>query len=341
MRALVKLDSGPGHVELRSDWPEPEPIPGWVKVRVVGSGICGTDLHILEGTHKNWPPVVLGHEYAGEIVAVGANVGDWNVGDRIVCEQHTGACGICETCRKGAIHLCKEKRSPGWGIDGAFADFMLLPASLLHKIPDSVSYRKAIMTEPTAICITGLDRVGLRVGESVAVIGPGPIGLISALLASSSGADRVSLFGRESSKSRLEAARALGIDSRDVSDIANMQAQFDVVVDSTGTAMSESIELSKTMGRIVQMGITGAPLVDFPMNSAMYKALTISFAMSSEYSTWDRALRFLAKGTFDPSPLLTPFHLTEWEAAFEAVERRSVIKAALLPGDFSELDLSS
>jgi len=340
MRALVKLDSGPGHVELRTDWPEPEPSPGWVKVRVVGSGVCGTDLHILEGTHKNWPPVVLGHEYAGEIVAVSADVDEWVVGDRIVCEQHTGACGVCETCRKGAIHLCQAKRSPGWGIDGAFADFMTLPTSLLHKIPDSVSYRKAIMTEPTAICLTGLDRVGLRVGESVAVIGPGPIGLISALLAFHSGASRVSLFGRTSSKGRLQIAREMGIDSHDVAVIAEMNGQFDVVIDSTGAAMSESIELSKTMGRVVQMGIASKPMVDFPLNSAMYKALTISFAMSSEYSTWDRALRFLAKGTFDPSPLLTPFDLTQWKLAFEAVEKRSVIKAALLPGNFSELDLS-
>ena len=131
MKALVKLEKGVGHVELKTDWPKPAVKQGWVLVEVFGCGICGTDLHILEDTHKNWPPVVLGHEYTGRIVEVASDVTNWKVGDRVVCEQHTLACLTCDACRRGAIHLCQAKRSPGWGIDGAFADFVTLPANLL------------------------------------------------------------------------------------------------------------------------------------------------------------------------------------------------------------------
>ena len=343
MRALVKLKKGPGNVELKSDWPKPEVKPGWVLVEVAGCGICGTDIHIQEDTHKNWPPVVLGHEYSGRIVEVGPDVEGWKVGDRVVCEQHNGACLKCDACRRGAIHLCPEKRSPGWGVDGAFADYVLLPAWLLHKIPDGVSFKAATITEPTAICITGLDRVNLHSGEKVLVIGPGPIGLISALLARSSGASEVLVVGRNSSRARLELAKTLGLSTYELSDtdpIKDIGEDFDVSIDSTGSGDSFSLACRATrrQGRVLEMGIASEETIPFNLNVAIFRSLTISMSMSSEYSSWNRALSLMASGNYDPTPLASLYLLENWEKAFDDVHHRRVVKALITPKDFASLD---
>jgi len=343
MRALVKLEKGPGHVELKGDWPKPAVKSGWVLVEVAACGICGTDIHIEEDTHKNWPPVVLGHEYTGRIVEIGADVEGWKVGDRVVCEQHHGACLKCDACRRGAIHLCPSKRSPGWGIDGAFADFVLLPAWLLHRVPDGVSFLAATVTEPTAICITGLDRVNLQPGERVLVIGPGPIGLISALLAKASGASEVTVVGRTSSRSRLEFAKSLGLTTYELGDedpLSVIGDSFDISIDSTGAGESFSLACSATrrQGRVLQLGISSTPTVPFALNNAMYRSLTISMSMSSEYSSWDRALALMASGSYDPTPLTSLYLLDDWKTAFADVHNRSAVKAVITPKSFEHLD---
>lgn len=344
MKALVKLEKGVGHVELKTDWPKPAVKQGWVLVEVFGCGICGTDLHILEDTHKNWPPVVLGHEYTGRIVEVASDVTNWKVGDRVVCEQHTLACLTCDACRRGAIHLCQAKRSPGWGIDGAFADFVTLPANLLHKVPDGVPFLAAAVCEPTAICITGLDRVALQVGEKVLVIGPGPIGLITALLAKASGASSVTVIGRSSSKERLELAKKLGINTYElkngVNPIDELGDSFDVAIDSTGAGESLSLAVSMTrrLGRVLELGLANGPEVQFALNSAMTRSLAVHFSMSSEYSSWDRALAFMASGKYDPTKLTSVYLLDDWQSAFHDVESRKVVKAIITPKDAASLD---
>jgi L-iditol 2-dehydrogenase len=344
MKALVKTAKGPGHVELKSDWPKPVARPSWVVVEVVASGICGTDVHILEDTHKNWPPVVLGHEYTGRIVEVGSDCGEWKVGDRIVCEQHTLACMNCDACRRGAIHLCPSKRSPGWGIDGAFAEFVLLPAHLLHKVPDGVSFRTATVTEPTAICITGIDRAGIAVGEKVVVVGPGPIGLISAMLVKAAGASDVVLVGRASSAKRLEIAQSLGIRTYTLSDnesaIAALGETFDLAIDSTGAGESLTLcaRVTRRLGRILELGLANQSEVPFNINAATTKSITIFTSLSSEYSSWDRALAFMAAKKYDPAVLTSIYSLDQWEQAFDDVESRKVVKGVITPQDFSVLD---
>jgi L-iditol 2-dehydrogenase len=343
MKALVKTAKGPGHVELKSDWPKPTAKAGWVVMEVAGCGICGTDIHILEDAHKNWPPVVLGHEYSGRIVEVGEGVVNLKVGDRIVCEQHNAACMSCDACRRGAIHLCPSKRSPGWGIDGAFAEFVALPAHQVHKIPNGVSFRTATVTEPTAICITGLDRVGLKSGEKVLVIGPGPIGLLSAMIAKASGASEVVLLGRPSSRERLKLASTLGITTHEIdgSDIlAKIGNTFDVAIDSTGAgdALNLAILATRRQGRVLELGLSSQSEVTFDLNAAMTRSISIFMSMSSEYSSWDRALALMASGNYDPAAVTSLYSLDDWEKAFHDVENRSVVKAIITPGDFSILD---
>ena len=344
MKALVKTAKGQGHVELKNDWPKPEVRDGWVLVEVVASGICGTDVHILEDTHKNWPPVILGHEYTGRIVEVGNDCGSWSVGDRVVCEQHTGACLKCDACRRGAIHLCPAKRSPGWGIDGAFAEFVLLPAALLHKIPDGVDFRTATVTEPTAICITGLDRAGIYIGESVLIIGPGPIGLLSAMLAKAGGASRVVVVGRPSSAGRLQIAESIGIETYLLEDsdkaARDLGEVFDLTIDSTGAGGSLTLcsRLTRRLGRVLELGLSNTAEISFAINAATTKSLTIFTSLSSEYSSWDRALAFMASKKYDPSVLTSLYALDDWENAFRDVEKRRVVKALITPQDFSVLD---
>jgi L-iditol 2-dehydrogenase len=309
-------------------------------------GVCGTDLHILAGEHKNWPPVVLGHEYTGRIAQLGpaddsGGSENWAVGDRVVCEQHTLACGRCFSCRTGAIHLCPHKRSPGWGIDGAFADAVALPAHLLHRVPDAVSARAAAVTEPTAICLTALDRAALRGGESVVVVGPGPVGLLCALLARAQGAGSVLLVGRSSSAARLALAASLGLTTAtsDEVDVAALVADStagrgaDVVLETSGSeqGLDQAIRWTRRAGRVVCVGISGRPTVAVAVDEAMSRSLTVAFSMSSEYSTWDRALALMATGALDPVPLTTVYDLGDWEQAFADIEARRVVKALLTP----------
>ena len=340
MRGLVKTSHGVGQVELRDDLPAPTADPGWVVADVIACGVCGTDLHIIDDEHKHWPPVVLGHEYVVRITEVGEGVSGFRVGERVVCEQHHGACGECDACRRGAIHLCPSKRSPGWGIDGAFADQVRLPAHLLHRVPDSVPDLAAVVTEPMAICVTGLDRAGSVLGKSVAVIGPGPVGLLTALIARAGGASLVTVLGRQSSQSRLDLARSLGLavvtleQDGSLPDRPGEQVtEFDVVVETSGAgnALSLAMTMTRRLGAVVCLGIGGRGPQPVDYDQAMTRSLTVAFSMSSEYSAWDRALRLLAAG-LDPTPLVTTYSLDKWREMFEAVRAKDVVKAVVLPG---------
>jgi L-iditol 2-dehydrogenase len=338
MRALVKSARGPGHLDLDPDWPDPRPRPGWVVIDVTACGVCGTDLHIWHDQHKYWPPVVLGHEYTGRISQVGDDVAGFLPGDRVVCEQHALACGACDACRRGAIHLCAAKRSPGWGIDGAFAEKVALPAHLLHRVPGTVPDEAAVMTEPLAICLTGVDRAGVRPGETALVVGPGSLGLLTCLILRAAGL-RVLLAGRPSSAARLALAQRLGIETVPADQAGQRAASLsarggaDVVVEASGTedGLGLAVTTTRTMGRIVCLGLSGQQRIAFPADEAMRRALDVRFSMSSEYSSWDRALSLLEGGAIDPRPLLTTYPLQAWRQAFDDLASRRVVKAALTP----------
>jgi len=149
MRALVKTTRGVGHLALQ-ERPEPEAVAGWVKIAVRYAGICGTDLHIVQDEFPYWPPVTLGHEFTGTVVELGGGVDQAWLGARVVSEPHSLACGTCHLCRRGFAELCASKRSPGWGIDGAFADRLTMPVYLLHRVPAGLPDRVAALAEPMA-----------------------------------------------------------------------------------------------------------------------------------------------------------------------------------------------
>ena len=212
MKALRKLAAADEHLEL-VEVPEPKPEPGWVVLEVTYAGICGTDLHIAHNQFPSWPPVTLGHEFCGRVADVGAEVEGWLPGDRVVCEPHSLACGRCHLCRRGHAELCAAKRSPGWGIDGGMAAQVAVPAHLLHRVPDAVSDLVAAMCEPTAIAVTAAERMPVEPGSTVAVFGPGAVGLLAAMVTRACGAGRTVVVGRASSRARLELAGELGFDT--------------------------------------------------------------------------------------------------------------------------------
>lgn len=340
MRAIVKSERGRGHVDLHQDWPDPVVRPGWVVADVLACGICGTDIHIFNDEFRTFPPVVMGHEYVVRITELGEGVEGWSVGDRVVCEQHVSACGVCDVCRRGMIHLCREKRPPGGGVDGAFADKVALPSKLLHRVPEGVHDEQAVVTEPAAICLTGIDRGQVRPGELAVVVGPGSVGLITSLLLRAAGLD-VLVVGRRTSEARLALARSLGFEVS-LDDPAEIHAKLaaksprngaDVAFEASGSerGLDLAIDATRRAGRVVCLGIAGAERIGVRVDEALYRNLDLRFSNSSEYSTWDRALAMLASGAVDPMPLIAPYPLEGWQQAFDDLGSRRVVKAVLKP----------
>jgi len=344
MLALVKTQKGEGFLELR-DVPEPTISGDEVLIEIKAAGICGTDIHVKHDTFPYWPPVILGHEFAGQIVRVGANVAGWQVGDRVVGEPHTLHCGKCYLCRRGHIQNCPEKRSPGWGIDGAFTKYLKYPTTLLHRIPDSMTFEQAALVEPAANTVTDIiERGAIDVGDFVVVSGPGPIGLLAAQVAKAAGAGRVMIIGAPADEElRLGTARKLGIDhvvnfaEKSPLDLCLELTEgrgADLVIECSGAppAISQAIQMVRKWGKICAIGLTGKRPVQLDWDAAMTKVITLYFNMSTAYASWDKTIGLIADGKINVDLLIThTLPLTEWERAFEAVESMEALKAVLVP----------
>ncbi|MHB1417626.1 MAG: zinc-dependent alcohol dehydrogenase, partial [Chloroflexota bacterium] len=171
------------HIEF-ADIPEPEPKANEVKIKVISAGICGSEVHAFKGTHPfRHPPAILGHELAGEVVAVGDEINGYKVGDRVTVEPQI-LCGVCDACRAGYPNLCDNKVVLGtqkWV--GGYAEYIVAPEQTLYKIPDSVSYDEAVMIEPLAVGVHAVREAKLKVGQSAIILGGGTIGLATLVAA--------------------------------------------------------------------------------------------------------------------------------------------------------------
>ncbi|WP_007024293.1 alcohol dehydrogenase catalytic domain-containing protein, partial [Saccharomonospora iraqiensis] len=194
MRAVV-VDE-PGTVRV-AEVPDPVPGPGEVVVRVGACGICGTDLHIADGHFPPTPyPIVPGHEFAGEVVALGPDVGAGRaVGERVAVDP-SRFCGACGPCRAGRGNLCAGWGATGDTVDGAFAEYVAVPAATCHRMPEGMTDRQGALVEPVSCAVHGLRRIGVEVGERFLVVGAGTMGLILSRLLRASGA-RVTVVDRD------------------------------------------------------------------------------------------------------------------------------------------------
>lgn len=344
MLALQKVAKGVGHIELR-DVDEPSPQPGWVKIEVKAAAICGTDLHIRHDKFPYYPPVTLGHEFAGVIVELGEGVDDWEVGERVVAEPHSLACGKCWLCRTGSPQICAEKRSPGWGIDGAFAKYLVMPAHLLHRLPDNVSFDAGALVEPTCNTVHDvLERAKVEPEDVVVVMGPGPIGLLAAQVAKAGGAREVMIVGTPGdAELRLPLAEKLGIDhvvNLAETDPAELCLELtggrgaDLVVDCSGAApaINACIGMVRKQGRMCQIGMTGKDDISVTWDAAIFKGIDIYFNISTSYTSWDRSISMIEKGKVDVESLVTHrVPLEQWEEVFDALEEQRGVKGLLIP----------
>lgn len=345
MRGVMKVGRGSGLVELR-EVPDPLAGPGEVLIQVGAAAICGSDIHIYHDRHPYWPPVVLGHEFAGTVRDVGEGVTGYAAGDRVVSETSTGSCGTCFLCRSGNRHICPDKRAAGIGRNGAFADYIVMPAALLHRIPGGLPMEEAALTEPTAIAVHAvIERAAVRPGETVVITGPGPIGLLCLQVAKSAGAGMTIVSGTAASASRrLPVAQAVGADvviniaEEDLVErvmAATSGHGADVVIETSGAPGAVELlpRLVRRLGRICVVGVAGLPTVSFPWDVALFKGVEVQFSFSSRHTSWVTGLRLLSTGRVQAGPLLTTgVPLERWHQAFEAQEQGRAIKALLVPG---------
>jgi len=343
MKALVKTETGSGFVELQ-DVPIPVPKANEVRIKVASAGICGTDIKIRNG--KNWcnPPVILGHEYSGTIVEVGADVQEYKVGDRVISETAQHICGKCEYCKTGSYIMCPERLSIGYGVDGAFAEYIVVREDILHRIPDDTSFDDAAMCEPTAVAVHAVfTNTAIMPYDTVMVMGPGPVGLMVAQAVKSTGAETL-VAGTKKDAERLAAAKKLGMDAVYITDEENVVELVkkrtggkgaDVVFDCTGAppAINTAIDLVKNKGFLVQIGLT-PPSFELDYAKLPLRSIGILGTYGHGWQDWEIAMKMIAGGKFQCGPVITHhFPLDEWEKAFAMSEKGEGIKIMLHPND--------
>jgi 2-desacetyl-2-hydroxyethyl bacteriochlorophyllide A dehydrogenase len=330
MRAIV-LDR-PGSFRI-ADVPDPAPRSGEVIVRVECCGICGTDLHILDGEFPPTPyPITPGHEFAGQIVGFGTNVEpDLKEGDRVAVDPSL-YCGWCRRCRGGHDNLCENWAAIGDTKDGAFAEYVAVPAVNAHRLPDHIDGQYGAMAEPLACAVHGLRRLGPVLGESVVIVGAGTMGLLLLQLLVRAGADRIAVVDRISS--RLGVARDLGA-SHAVHGAEEIEGpRFGIAIDATGvpSAIESAIDLLDRGGRLLIFGVSPAEARVAISPFRVYNdELTIVGSMAILRS-FSQAVSLLWSGAVDPGPLLgEPLALERFGDAISQVRAGNGIKWHISP----------
>ncbi len=318
---------------------EPTPEANEVIVRVGACGICGTDLHIAQGEFPPTPyPIVPGHEFAGEIVAVGKNVSEGikslTVGARVAVDPSL-YCGHCHFCRTGHGNLCLNWGAIGDTVDGAFAEYVRVPAANAYTLPDNISYREAALIEPVSCAVHGIHRLNPKSGDTLLIVGAGTMGLIWLQLALRGGASKIAVV--DLNTRRLERAKQLGatVTSTDYQSVlADEPLGFDCVVDVTGVAaaMEGALAAVKRGGKFMIFGVAPqeARLAISPF-SIYNDEITILGSMAVLYS-FEPALNLLTNGVIDANALLTSaLPLDEFSSALEQVRKGEGVKTQILP----------
>jgi L-iditol 2-dehydrogenase len=305
MKALVLREYNRLAVE---DVPKPGLQPDEVLVRVRACGICGSDVHGMDGsTGRRIPPVIMGHEAAGEIAEVGAAVEGWGPGDRVTFDS-TVYCGRCWHCLRGEPNLCDERRVLGVSCaefrrDGAFAEFVAVPARVLYRLPDNLGFEQAAMVEAVSVAAHAVKRAALAPGASVAVVGAGMIGSLVIQVLRASGIRRVIAIDLDDDRlglaMRLGAAAVARADAPGLADTVRrfgdgrgVDAAFDVV--GLAGTVGAAVGLVRKGGSVILVGNSG-PRADLPLQAVVSRQITLvgSCASAGEYP---ECLELIASG---------------------------------------------
>ena len=327
MNAIVKPVAGPG-LELRQV-PVPEPKAGEVLIKIHKTAICGTDVHIY-----NWDPwaqdhikapMTIGHEYVGEVAALGDGVTGLTIGQRVSGEGHL-TCHKCRNCHSGNIQWCKDTEGVGVDRDGAFAEYLCIPQENVIKIDESIPEEIVAFFDALGNA-THTALMFPLIGEDVLITGAGPIGIMAAGICKFAGARRVVIT--DINDYRLDLAKKMGVDAavntmnEDLNKIMKdlgLVEGFDVGLEMSGNGMAlqQMIGSMRNGGKISLLGIGNKP-VSMDMNTIIGKGLTLQGIYGRKMDTWHQ-MAYMVQGGLDMSPIITHrFHYTEFEKGFEAM----------------------
>lgn len=336
MQAVVL--TAPSAIELQ-EVPRPHPGPMEVCCQVDTCFICGTDPHIIRGDYPGfWPrdfPFIPGHEWSGTIVQLGAGTAEfgWRVGDRVAGTSHAG-CGFCRMCQTGRYNLCENygneargHRQYGHYSPGAYAEYVVHSVRSLTRVPDSLPLEEAALVDPASIALHTIKRAGLTPGDTVVILGPGPMGLMVQLCALALGAGRVIVVGRGE---RLALAEQLGADVVNygaTDPVAAVRERTDggpqIVIDCAGgaTTVTQAIEMVRKGGTISVIGI---PLheVTLPIQKLVLDEIDLH-GVRANRGTTEEVMPLLASRRLDPRKMITHrFPLAEFEEALATYQER-------------------
>jgi len=336
------------HLEF-ADLPEPKLGPGEVLVRVAACGICGSDVHGYDGSSgRRIPPIVMGHEAAGIVAALGDGVTDFAEGDRVTFDS-TVYCGICAPCRRGEINLCDNRQVLGvscadYRRAGAFAEYVAVPSRIVYRLPDSLSFAEAAMLEAVAVAVHAVSLARISPESTALVVGAGMIGLLAAQALSAAGCTRV--FVADIDSSRLKLAQDLGAiavlpaETDVVAQVLQLSAGagVDVAVEAVGKTetVTAAVECVRKGGTVVLVGNI-SPEITLPLQKVVTRQIRLqgSCASAGEYP---RAMELLETGKIQVRPLITAIAPLadgpQWFARLHAREP-NLMKVILAPGALS------
>lgn len=345
MKAFVKVRPEPGGVEYL-DWSVPKVGPEEVLIEVKAAGVCGTDVHIYD-----WPenivreykprlPLVMGHEFAGIVAEVGSQVKNINVGDRVTV-MPVLYCGECYFCRDGKQNICDHRPLLGLGTNGAFAQFISVRSMNVFKLDDSVSFELGALSELTCVGLHAIERARLTSGETVMVVGPGPLGFMMAVLAKHSGAACVFVTGLEVDRERLEIAKQIGVTTIHVEKEDPKKPILDytgglgadVVFETAGSSsgVTQSLNLVRKGGRVCILG-QGHESTEIPTAMLSFREIELVGTRAYTPKNWQRVFHTLLNGKDDLERMITrrfPLHLAE--DGIKKMKNKEGLKIILLP----------
>jgi L-iditol 2-dehydrogenase len=340
------LLTAPSQLEF-TDRPDPVPADDEVLLRIRACGICGSDIHGWDGSSgRRRPPLIMGHEAAGEIVTVGRRVERWSTGDRVTFDS-TISCGVCEFCRNGQVNLCENRRVVGvapaeYRQHGAFAELLVVPSRILYALPDKLTFKQAAMIEPVSIAIHAVQRIRIAPADTAVVVGAGMIGLFVVQALRWAGARQI--IAVDLAENRLALARELGATHAIKSDASDVTAEVGRLTDGRGADCAfEVVGVGATLnlalgtlrrgGSAVLVGNLAAK-VDFPLQSVVTREITLHGSCSSA-GEYPLCLDLISRGIIRVEPMISAVaplsEGAEWFQRLSAKDGAKYMKVILQP----------
>jgi 2-desacetyl-2-hydroxyethyl bacteriochlorophyllide A dehydrogenase len=345
MKALVKTKPEPGGVEFL-DWDIPKVGTREILIQVKAVGICGTDLHIYDWAdnivreYQPQLPLVMGHEFAGIVVELGSQVENLRAGDRVTV-MPVLYCGECYFCRDGRQNICDHRPLLGLGANGAFAQFISVRSMNVFKLDDNVSFELGALSELTCVGLHAIERARLTSGETVVVVGPGPLGLMMTVLTKHSGAARIFITGLEADRERLEIAKQIGatpihVEKEDpkkpILDYTGGLGA-DVVFETAGSSsgVTQSLNLVRKGGRVCILG-QGHESTEIPTAMLSFREIELVGTRAYTPKNWQTVFHTLLNAADDLKRIITHrFPLYMAEDGIKKMKSQEGLKIILLP----------